>query len=113
MAKDDYYVIAYRILVYLYECLKNGENPDIEYIQYNSKAINISENYWEYIMRHLYEEEYLEGMSLIPVVGRCKIVRLTKDIMITPKGIEFLNDNSAMSKAKEFLKTLKETIPGI
>lgn len=31
MAKDDYYVIAYRILAYLYACLKE-ENPLISNI---------------------------------------------------------------------------------
>lgn len=28
MAKNDYFVIAYRILTYLYECFKSGEKPD-------------------------------------------------------------------------------------
>lgn len=40
-------------------------------------------------------------------------VKLGTDFMITPKGIEFLQENSAMNIAKEFLKTLKETIPGL
>ena len=32
MAKDDYYVIVYKILAYLYMQLKNGENinPDFK-----------------------------------------------------------------------------------
>lgn len=113
MAKDDYYVIAYRILAYLYACLKEGEPPNIEYIQYDSKAIDISKNYWEYIIRNLYKEGYLEGIDVIPILGKGKVVQLKKDVMITPKGIDFLNNNSAMSKARDFLKTLKETIPGL
>ncbi len=28
MAKDDYFVLAYRILKYLYECFKAGERAD-------------------------------------------------------------------------------------
>ena len=28
MAKDDYHVIAYKILAYLYTCLKEGRNPE-------------------------------------------------------------------------------------
>ena len=51
---------------------------------------------------------------MIPVIGRDNPeVRIDPHVMITPKGIDFLQNNSAMSKAKEFLKTLKETIPGL
>lgn len=114
MAKDDYYVIAYRILAYLYACLKAGEEADISYIAAQSDAINISQNYWEYIIRHLYEDGYIEGITLLPVTGReTKAVRVNQNVMITPRGIDFFQNNSAMSKAKEFLKTLKETIPGL
>ena len=114
MAKDDYFVIAYRILAYLYECLKVGEQPDTGYIQAQSEVLDISQNYWEYIMRHLYEDGCIEGVLLIPVIGRdAPAVKVSRSVMITPKGIDFLQNNSAMGRAKEFLKTLKETIPGL
>lgn len=114
MARDDYFIIAYRILAYLYACLKKGEQPDISYISADSSAINISENYWEYIIRHLYEDGYIEGVSVFNIAGRTTPgIKLKADFMITPKGIDFLQNNSTMSKAKEFLKTLKETIPGL
>lgn len=114
MAKDDYYVLAYRILAYLYLCLKEGEIPDQNYIGPDSETLNISRNYWEYIMAHLYQDGYLEGIALVPTVGKVNPgIKILRSVMITPKGIEFLQDNSAMSKAREFLKTLKETIPGL
>ena len=28
MAQDDYFVIVYQVLKYLYECLKKGEKPE-------------------------------------------------------------------------------------
>ena len=28
MAKDDYFVIVYRLLKYLYDCLKKSEKPN-------------------------------------------------------------------------------------
>lgn len=114
MARDDYFVLVYRILSYLYACLKEGQEPDITYLSPGSPALEISPNYWEYIFRHLYSDGYLEGMALVPVAGRmAPQVKVGSSLMITPKGIEFLQDNSAMSRAKDFLKTLKETIPGI
>ncbi|MFA9376240.1 MAG: YjcQ family protein [Lachnotalea sp.] len=114
MAKDDYYVIAYRILAYLYSCLKKGERVDINYIQSETDEFPIGRGYWEYIMRHLFEDGYIEGVMLVPICGKdAPGVKLTNGVMITPLGIEFLQNNSAMSKAKDFLKTLKETIPGL
>ena len=51
---------------------------------------------------------------MIHMVGRSAAgIKLNADFMITPKGIDFLLSNSAMSRAKDFLKTLKETIPGL
>ena len=32
MAKDDYFVLAYRILSYLYACFKAGERPVSVYV---------------------------------------------------------------------------------
>ena len=112
MAKDDYHVIAYRILAYLYICLKAGEDIDMQSIQ--AEELHINQRYWEYIMRHLYQEGYIEGLYLVPVIGKEeKGVKITRALMITPAGIDFLESNSAMSRAREFLKTLKETIPGL
>lgn len=114
MAKDDYYVIAYRILAYLYACLKSGEQVDVGYIKHDSEAINVSLNYWEYIIRHLYNDGCVEGVSEVHIAGRNSPgIKIMSSFMITPKGIEFLQNNSTMGKAKEFLKTLKETIPGL
>ena len=112
MAKDDYFVIAYRIMAYLYACLKAGEQPDFNIIR--ADALDISKNYWEYIIRHLYEDGYIEGVSLIRMTGRnTPGIKLNMDFMITPLGIDFLQNNSALSRARDFLKTLKETIPGL
>ena len=114
MAKNDYFPVVFRILAYLYACLKAGEAPDIEYLKPDSEALLIYPAYWEYIMRHLLEDGYLEGVKLIPVAGReLPAVKLTPAVMITPKGIEFLQENSMMNKAKKFLKSLKELTPGL
>lgn len=32
MAQNDYFVIVYRVLKYLYDCLKKGEKPEVEYL---------------------------------------------------------------------------------
>lgn len=114
MAKDDYHVIACKILSYLYSCLKQCEIPGFEYLTYSTDDFPIQRGYWEYIISHLLSEGYIEGVKTIPVLGRkLPAIRMTTEISIMPRGIEYLQENSAMKKALEFLKTAKEVIPGI
>ncbi len=112
MARDDYFVIAYRILAYLYACLKEGKPADISRLNEDSEELNISCRYWEYIFRHLYGDGYIEGVSLLTVAGQqTPAVKIERSIMITPKGIEYLQENSTMAKAKKFLKDFKDITP--
>ncbi len=114
MAKDDYFVLAYRLLSYLYACLKSSESPDMEYLQCGTKDFPIAEPYWEYLLEHLLTDGYVEGIVLVPVIGRTtKLVKLTPELRITPDGIQFLQENTAMQRAAQFLKSIKETIPGL
>ncbi len=46
MAKDDYHVIVYQILAYLYKCLKNGIAADPEDLL-PGKLYDINPVYWE------------------------------------------------------------------
>ena len=53
MAKDDYFVLVYRILAYLYYCVKEGVKPDMTYLTYNTEHFPICESYWEYIIENI------------------------------------------------------------
>lgn len=115
MAKDDYYVIAYQILTYLYRCLKQDIDAKAEYLKNDSPLFKceISENYWRYIIKHLYEQGFIEGLVIDDTINNAPafIWKLEKT-EITPHGIEFLNENSLMTKARNFLKDAKDIIPG-
>ncbi len=112
MAKDDYFVIVYQILSYLYKCLKEGIRIDERLIRYDSPYIGINEKYWCYILWHMQQEKLIEGVTFLDdiangiyypdEVDRCRI---------TPTGIGCLCDNSFMEKAKRFFKDAKDIIP--
>ena len=54
----------------------------------------------------MYEEGYITGVVLIPIIGQsAKGVRITSDIRITPKGIEYLQDNSMINFKRWFQAT--------
>lgn len=110
MAKDDYFILAYRILSYLYACFKAGERPDTEL--FGPDALKISKGYWANILESLYNEGYIIGIAFLSAVGSTDTVKLI-NLKITQKGIEFLQENTMMQKSKDFLKEIKEIVPGL
>lgn len=110
MAKNDYFVIAYRILKYLYEAFQTGESPEL--CMFGADALGINEAYWCNVMESLSIEGYVRGATIIPRLGGNCGLKLN-DIKITQKGIEYLQENSMMAKARNMLKGIKETIPGL
>lgn len=110
MAQNDYFVIVYQVLKYLYECLKQGEKPEICYL--SASMYSIPENYWAYIVISLVNEEYIKGINVTRTKSGVVFGDL-QDAIITPKGIEYLFENSLIEKAKKTLKDAKGMIPFI
>lgn len=109
MAKDDYFVIAYKLLKYLYDCIKKGKAPNLEVL--NADFFNINEEYWHYILRTLHEDRYISGIFINAIPGGVpRAVRLDK-IEITPKGILYLDENSAFQKIKGAVKDISDIFP--
>ena len=116
MAKDDYHAIVYQILSYLYKQLKAGE--DIEAARLTPEGLfSINDKYWKYIMLNLYKEGFIRGIYAKEHEyndGSAAIdIDLLEKCQITPKGIEYLTDNSFMKKAHTFFKGAKEIVPFI
>lgn len=111
MAKDDYFVIVYQILAYLYSCLKDGEDIDPKLLEPDSKYLNINERYWAYIMEHMQEQGFIEHITLKFAMRHQLAQYDLSRCRITPKGIEYLCENSTIKKAYRFLKDAKSIIP--
>jgi len=117
MAKDDYHVIAYQILAYLYQCLKAGKDVDPRMLSVDSDYFkvngqNINERYWAYIIHNLQRYGMIEGAVFADIDSLRYPYPVNWDnCMITPTGIEYLTDNSFLAKAKGFLKEAKAIAP--
>jgi hypothetical protein len=115
VARDDYHVIVYQILSYLYKQLKAGTEIDPANISAGSPYYTINEKYWQYIILSLFEDGYIRGLKAREqryATGETEIQVFDLDrCQITPKGIEYLTDNSFMQKAKDFFKDVKSIIP--
>jgi len=108
MAKDDYFVIVYQLLKYLYECLKQGARPDDSKL--TATYFNIPLNYWEYIVDSLSKEGFIDTTEGIPTKEGI-LFSDKKEMMITPDGIQYLFDNSLLQKAKQTLNESEEMAP--
>lgn len=113
MAKDDYYVIVYKILAYLYVKLKAGEEIEPEMLMYDGTLFHINRKYWVYIFENMVNDGYITGLSNISVGEGYYLREQFPECQITPKGIEYLCENSLAEKAKQFLKDIKEITPFI
>ena len=110
MGRDDYHVITYRLLKYLYECLKKSKPVAREVLE--ADFFKIDEAYWEYILRHLYTDGYIEGVALVPILNKVGgSIKILPHIAITPKGIEYLQENSLFQKIKGTVKEIAEILP--
>ena len=109
MAKDDYHVIVYQVLSYLYQCLKNGEEVDSGRLQPKG-LFDIDEKYWLYIIEHMKADGLIEGFEIHRYINGHVGADFTK-AQITPAGIGYLLDNNLMAKAKRFLKDMNGIMP--
>lgn len=113
MAKDDYFVIVYKILAYLYARLKKGEPVEAEMLMYDGGLFQINREYWVYIIDNILEQGYIKGLHNVRAGNGYYIKEQLSNCSITPKGIDYLCENSLLEKAKQFLKDVKEITPFI
>ena len=112
VAKDDYFVIVYQILSYLYQRLKKGEPIDPAFLKHDGPLFQINKQYWAYTLYHMTEARLIEGIVFIQIDGlEFPYAHQLEACRITPDGIAYLCENSFMEKAKRFLKDMKEIVP--
>ena len=82
MAKDDINVIMYKILKYLYTCMKAGVKPIPEEL---IDFLDIPELYRETVIHGLHEKGFIDRAG------------------ITIDGMRFMDSDSGMKEVNEFL----------
>lgn len=110
MAKDDYFYIVFQLLTYLYETLKKGEDVEAERI--DNERFDINKTYYDYIIKSLVKENYIEGVK-VTKTNRGHLINGLKNTLITVKGIEYLQENNRMQKMKGIFKDIKDIVPFI
>lgn len=103
MADDDFSVIAFYLLSYLYGCLKRGDKPERSYLRLEVYPFEISESYLAFIYSELQRKGYIRGAVLfkIPLLGKSGkelVLKSVDDVEITMDGIVYLQNNDQMRK---------------
>lgn len=107
MAKDDYDVIVYRILVYLYACFKGKILfEDATFREAVRKNVE-SDEYFARVLRLMLSEGLISGLVVTKAWGQTYLIASDlRDMEITAEGIHYLKENSTMQRVG---RTLKET----
>ena len=92
MSKDDYFVLAYKLLRYLYRCLKEGTPASWDIIAPNTENFPVSQQYFTYLISHLLADGYIEGIVEMKAIGAPVQFKETTGLAITPKGIAYLEE---------------------
>ncbi len=105
MAKDDYHVIVYKILSYLYRQLKKGEPVDPGMIDNKSRICPVNPEYWKFIIVSMLEEGLVRGFEADGREDADALRERLGQLRITPKGIDLLHDNSMHDKVNNLIKS--------
>lgn len=111
MAKDDYEVVAYRILVYLYAIMKRKIVFNEQVFQKMVLKDAVGEEYLASILHMMLEEGLITGVTLTKAWGNNYLISSElSDAEITAAGIHHLKKNpeirESIIKAAESIATL-------
>lgn len=105
MAKDDYDVIVYRMLVYMYACMKREIMYEDATFQASVRKNVESDEYFADVLRMMQAEGLIEGLVFTKAWGGDVIISSDlKEAKITPHGIRYLKENAKMKLIGEALK---------
>ncbi|MBI1720649.1 head protein [Lactobacillus crispatus] len=107
--KNNYFNVAYKILLYLKYCYENGTdvNPDV----LSPDNIGISEKQFVLTLQMLLEDGYIKGVSLKSTIQGPTIICNIQNTYATSSGLQYLVENSMMTKAYKVSKEIRDWIP--
>ena len=113
MSKKNYYVLIYKILKHLKDCLEDSTPPNWNELQPNTKKFPVDDEYWNYIWLNLRKDGLVTGVVEYAVIGAEPQAKITDSLKITPKGITYLDENSSLAKARTAIKSVAELVTAV
>lgn len=112
MAKDDMHVIIYKLLAYLYDCMKSGKEPERAMFDRDSAIFcGVPDKYRCAIVYQMSQRGYVTGFKVDYSDDRRDVIVI--DPEITLDGVEYMFENSMMNRALSYLREIKSSLPFI
>ena len=103
MTSDDYEVVAFKVLSYLYACMKAGKRVDVAAMR---RLAGVNEAYFGMVVRGLQDRGLVSGFHFDGLSG-CVIdspdLATMRDPSVTMDGAVYVRENSRMEKVRGFL----------
>ncbi len=90
----DNFRAVYKILSSLEACM-DLDKANVE--MFDAKALGVSQERWNKYIEMMYDCEYIKGVDIKTYISGNTVIDC-KNIQITLKGLEYLQENSAMQK---------------
>ncbi len=105
------FAVIYRILNAFQKAMdEDSFNSDM----ISAERLKVSENRRRKLLIQLIKNGYIENVEIKKYVDEdTPDIVFSPDSTITLKGLEYLEDNSMMKKAKGVMKDIKDFIPGL
>ena len=101
----DNFKAVYKILSALEKAM---DYPEFDINDVGSEALGVSEERWARYIEMMVDVGYIKGVSI-----KRDITGATRDVRITLKGLEYLQENSMMKKVYNAVKGIKDITPGL
>jgi hypothetical protein len=94
VSKDDFEVVAYKVLSYLYACLKAGAEPSDSYAR---QVSGVNDVYYCAVVRSLMSKGLVEPFGEIRDIGG-DVLTFAGTPSLTMDGAAYLRDDAAMRR---------------
>lgn len=105
----DNFKAVYKILSTLEKAM---DLPEFDIHLISAEKLGISQERWCRYMEMMADVGYIKGIEMyVDITGELNVD--AKDMRITLKGLEYLQENSIMQRMYNAAKGIKEVIPGL
>lgn len=105
----DNFKAIYRILS---ELEKSMDYPECDISRIDHEQLGISKERWNRLIKMMCDSGYIQGVTIKKNIYDEMLVDC-KNIEITLKGLEYLQENSMMKKAYKTIKGINDVVPGL
>lgn len=107
MSYDDFDVIVYKVLKYVYACMKQGVQPSLEKAQEIAKCNDV---YWSHVVRSMVDSGYIQGVRFQQYLDQPPVPFARNTLGISQQGARYLEENSKMHEVSQFLGSAFEKV---